>query len=121
MSIRVEHAAIPEKFEIPGGATRSEEAPAYHLSHPSGYRREAERAALGAEKHGAYNWRRSLDTKEHAAAFCIEAYNHIQEHMLKLVSRANLLDDHLGAIRWGAGAICEAEGIYGRDFWTEIK
>lgn len=108
-------------FSLPGGATRSEEAPSYHLIPVDGTKRVAQRWALGAKKHGAHNWKRSLDTKEHAAAFCIEAYNHMQEHLSKLISRADLSDDHLGAVGWGVGAIAEAERIYGRDFWTEAQ
>lgn len=113
-------AITGEKFALPGGATRSEEAPAYHMRPPDGSRRAALRWALGAKKHGAHNWRRSLDTREHAAGFCIEAYNHMQEHMLKLNSRADLEDDHLGAIAWGVDAIAECERLYGRNFWTEV-
>jgi hypothetical protein len=83
-------------------------------------RRGALRWALGAEKHGANNWKRSLDTEEHAAEFCREAFNHMIEHALKMVAGSHPDDDHIGAIRWATDVLAHVEALFGKK-WTELK
>lgn len=113
----VEEGAL---YELPGGATRSEKAPAYDMIPPEGLRRIARRFALGAEKHGAHNWKRSLETEADAAAFCREAYNHMLEHALKLASGECPEDDHLGAIGWAVVALAHVERKFMKR-WTELQ
>jgi hypothetical protein len=108
-----------EKFKLPGGATRSERAPAYHLVPGEGNRRTALRFGLGAEKHGPWNWIRSLDTPAHARAFANEAYNHMIEHANKMKDRADPEDDHLGAIGWAQAALAFIEAKFNCK-WTDL-
>jgi hypothetical protein len=110
---------MSEKHKLPGGATRSEEAPAYHLIPVDGVRRIARRFGMGAKVHGAENWKRSLGTEANAAAFCREAYNHMIEHAFRMASGSCPDDDHLGAIGWAVAAIAFAEAKFGKR-WTEM-
>ena len=115
-------AAIIEevKYALPGGATRSEQAPAYHLVPPDGLRRIAQRFALGAKKHGEYNWERSIIKEEDAAAFAKEAYNHMLEHTMKMIGGRHVSDDHLAAIGWAVVVLAQIEAIHGKP-WTQLK
>lgn len=105
---------------LPGGGTRSEKAPPYHLTPTAGYRRTALRFGLGAEKHGANNWLKSLTTEEDAAAWCAECFNHMLEHIRKMHAGIDPEDDHLGAIGWAQTVLCFVEEVYGKP-WTHLK
>ena len=107
----------PGKFYLPGGATRSERAPRYDLVPHELSRRVAARYAMGAMKHGEQNWKNSLTTEADARTFCLEALNHMQEHLFKLTHQLDLGDDHLGAIGWGVSAIVYAEALFDKSMW----
>jgi hypothetical protein len=105
--------------QIPGGATRSEKAPDYDIVPMDGFKRTAQRFGYGAKTHGRDNWKLSLDTREHAQAFCREAYNHGMEHMLRMGSGYAPEDDHIGAIGFMVTVLAYAENKFGCR-WTEL-
>jgi hypothetical protein len=115
-----EAAATGEKYENPGGATRSHRASAFHLIPRVGIQRIADRWGLGAVQHGEWNWYKSLDTEAHAAAFCKDAFNHMQEHAFKMSNGEEPEDDHLGAIGWAVCVLAQAEEKFGKR-WTELS
>jgi len=96
-------------YKLPGGAQRTERAPRYDLIPPAGLRRVAARFALGAEKHGEGNWLKSLNTREDARAFCYEAYNHLQEHLQKMLEHRHPNDDDLAAAGWAVLTLIHVE------------
>jgi hypothetical protein len=104
---------------LKGGATRSHEAPPFHLVPAEGLIRVAERFALGAVQHGPSQWKQSTILEHEAAAFCREAYNHMIEHALRL-SDPDQTDDHLGAVGWAVFAIAYVEALHGMK-WTELS
>ncbi len=108
-----------ELHRLPGGATRSEKAPGYHLVPLDSLKRVAKRFDLGAEKHGANNWKKSIPNRLHAHAFCLEAYNHMLEHQRKMIAGEDPDDDHLGAIGWCVAVLCYVEAFHGQK-WTEL-
>jgi hypothetical protein len=108
------------KYQLPGGTTRSERSPLHHLVPPSGPRRIAQRFTLGADTHGVDNWKKSLGSEGDAAAFCQSAYDHMMEHMLKMVALQDPEDDHLGAIGWAVCTLAHVESLYGKK-WTELR
>jgi len=113
----------PSKFQLEGGSTRSEKAPPYHLVPREGLVRIAARFGLGADRHGEGNWQKSIHESESSArAFCLEAYNHMMEHALKLVPEWNVIphDDDLAAIGWAVCAIAYAES-YWRKPWMGME
>lgn len=108
------------KHIVDGGSTRSEKAPTYHLNPGHGYRRASIRFGLGAEIHGEGNWVRSIGAGEkECRAFCVEANNHMVEHIRKMNLHEDPDDDHLGAIGWAVEVLAFAEAHWGKR-WTEI-
>ena len=105
---------------LPGGATRSEEAPRYDLVPREGIRRIALRYALGAKKHGEGNWKLSVQNEENAREFCIAAYNHMLEHAQKMANGEDPEDDHLGAIGWAVTVLAHCEEKFGKR-WTQLN
>lgn len=105
---------------LPGGGTRSEKAPAYHLVPGEGLRRTALRFALGAEKHGPEQWKKSVQNEHDAKLWAQECFNHMQEHALKMVSGDFPDDDHLGAIGWAQSVLCYIEATYSK-LWTDLS
>lgn len=105
--------------EVTKGATRSEIAPAWHLVPPAGPRRVAIRYGLGAEVHGAWNWQNAAANEQSARAWCEQVYDHMIEHMAKMVSGVDPEDDHLGAIGWAVTQLCWFEDRFGCR-WTHI-
>lgn len=105
------------KHVSPGGGTRSEQAPAYHLVPRAGIRRTALRFALGARYHGPENWKKSCESEEDALEWCQEAFNHLIEHAMKMSNGVDLSDDHLGAIGWAQSVLCYCEEKFGKP-WT---
>ena len=70
----------------------------------------AERYALGAIKHGKYNYKQGLTDKEYVLERCA----HIIEHTMKYVEELEGLvppsgDDNAAAIMWGGAFLCEAD------------
>jgi hypothetical protein len=111
---------LETKYVLPGGATRSEKAPAFHLVPPYGARRTAQRFALGAEKHGVDNWKKSCEVgPRDARIFAEEAYNHMLQHALKMRNAEDPSDDHLGAIGWAVEVLAFIEAVYEKP-WTEL-
>lgn len=108
-----------EKHVLPGGATRSEKAPPYHLIPREGQQRTARRFGLGAKKHGDWNWLKSLTCEADAAVFAYEAYNHGMQHMLKMAIDDDPEDDHLGAIGFMQAVLSNVEAVYGKP-WTKL-
>lgn len=108
-----------EKHVVAGGGTRSEKAPSWHLAPLSGHRRTARRFGLGAESHGAWNWAKSVQVEEDAAAWADEAFNHMMEHIHKMASGIDPHDDHLGAIGWAHTILCYVEERFGKP-WTVL-
>jgi hypothetical protein len=107
------------KYALPGGGTRSEKAPPYHLVPREGLRRTAKRFGFGAEKHGEWNWLKSTETRELAAGWATEAYNHMMEHAMKMAAGLDPDDDHLGAIGWAQTVLCFIEEKY-QCKWTDL-
>jgi hypothetical protein len=107
------------KHTLPGGATRSEQAPSYHLIPAAGLHRIAVRYALGAETHGEGNWLLSVSTREDARVFVREAYNHAFKHLIRMNDGIDPEDDHLGAIGWYVCAVAEVERRFGCR-WREL-
>lgn len=105
---------------LPGGGTRSEIKPGYHMVPAAGPRRTAQRFSLGAAKHGESNWLRSMEKPSWASAFCKEAFNHMLDHAFKMSNGLELEDDHLGAIGWAQAVLAYAEDRY-NCAWTEIE
>jgi hypothetical protein len=83
------------------GAKSSEKKPRYDLIPACALRRYAERCTLGAECHGDDNWKRGKDDP----AYILDRLNHTFEHLMKYMS-GDRSEDHLGAVLWGAGALC---------------
>ena len=108
-----------KQHRLASGVTRSKKAPPYHLVPPAGPRRTALRFGLGAEIHGDWNWLNGMKTEKDARAFCEEAFNHMQEHMHKMVAGHEPEDDHLGAIGWAQAALAYAEELFEKP-WREI-
>ena len=109
--------AEQSKHVVAGGSTRSEKAPGYHLVPSAGLRRTAKRFDLGAERHGPFNWMKSLENEKDARAFCEEAFNHGMEHMLKMQMGLDPQDDHLGAVGWMQSVLSYVEEKFGKP-WT---
>lgn len=110
----------PPLHQLPGGATRSEKKPGYHMVPTEGLRRTALRFDLGAEKHGADNWKRSTIIEHEAYSFCVEAYNHMLDHIMMMRDGMNPEDDHLGAIGWAQSVLCYVEHQFGKR-WTDLR
>lgn len=108
----------PPKHELPGGATRSEQKPGYHLIPMEGLVRTAKRFDLGAEKHGPFNWMRSTHKEGDAYAFCASAYNHMMDHALRMRQGVDNDDDHLGAIGWAVMALSYVEAKWEKKWIT---
>lgn len=106
-------------FTVTGGGTRSEQKPAYHLVPGHGARRIAQRFGLGAEIHGAENWKKSCDTEENARLWCEQAYDHMLDHAHKMASHEDPEDDHVGAIGWAVEIFAYCEQKFGKK-WTEF-
>lgn len=104
------------KVTLGGGGTRSAGCPPYHLVPLDGLERTAKRFALGAEKHGAFNWLQSVQTRQDAFIWCQEALNHMQAHLSKL-QKGDTSDDHLGAIGWAQSVIAYVEATYHCNWW----
>lgn len=105
---------------VSGGGTRSEKAPAFHLVPGFGYRRVAQRFGLGAEVHGPENWKESCQTESDARSWCNEAFNHMQEHVRKMLNCIEPDDDHIGAIGWCVEVLAYVEWLYGVA-WTDLQ
>jgi hypothetical protein len=102
-----------EKYVLPGGTTRSEQAPNYLLVPRAGLDCIVKRFELGEEAHGSWQWMKSLDTMEHARQFCGEAINHMNKHLQDMMAEGTEEDDHLGAIGWAVCALAYARSRYG--------
>lgn len=109
-----------EKIILPGGGTRSEGAAPFYLVPRDGLRRIALRYGLGAEKHGADNWKNSCSTEENALVWCRMCYDHMMEHMLKMQTGDFPDDDHLGAIGWAQTQLAYVEEKFGK-LWTSLN
>lgn len=104
---------------LPGGTTRSERAPSFHLVPYAGTVRVTRRFELGAEVHGPNNWKKSIHESEAAAAgFCLEAYNHMMKHAIHMTSY-DPNDDNIAAVGWAVFVLAYAEQHWGKP-WTEL-
>jgi hypothetical protein len=114
---RVDFDPVPSDamHKLPGGATRSERAPDYMLIPAQGLRCIVDRFELGSGVHGAWQWQKSMDTKEHAKEFCLEAINHAYTHLAKMQQEGTVNDDHLGAVGWAVCVIAYARSLYGEE------
>lgn len=93
---------MPESAAVFSSGARSSEAkPRYDLIPACALRRYAERCGLGAQLHGDDNWKRGAGDLEYER----DRLNHTIEHLLKYAS-GDRSEDHLGAVLWGAGALC---------------
>ena len=113
-----DHSA-EKKVTLSGGGTRSAGAAPLHLVPREGFIRTAQRFGLGAEKHGAENWRRSIRNEEDALAWARMAYDHMMEHALRMATGDFPDDDHLGAIGWAQSVLCHIEEKY-KKLWTSL-
>jgi hypothetical protein len=102
-----------ETQKLPGGTTRSEKSPTFHLVPPEGARRIAKRFELGAAVHGTDNWKLALTSSDGRSAFARSALDHMHEHLLKLEAGEVPEDDHLAAIGWAVYALAFVEARYG--------
>lgn len=107
------------KKHVVAGATRSEQAPSFHLIPSAGLIRIAQRFALGAQLHGADSWKAAITNEHDALLWAQEAYNHMHLHMLKMASGDHPDDDHLGAIGWAVTVLAHIEAKY-RKLWTSL-
>ena len=110
----VEVSYPPAVQTLPGGTTRSEKAPPFHLMPVEGLRRIALRFGLGAETHGEDNWQKALETEEGRSAFVRSCYDHMQQHLLKLSAGEEPEDDHLAAVGWSVFVLAFLEARHGR-------
>lgn len=110
---------VKKLHKVSGGGTRSEKAPPFHIVPGDGHRRTAQRFGLGAQIHGENNWKNSIKNEKDAAAWAKEAYNHMQEHMLKMASGDFPDDDHIGAIGWGVEVLAHIEARF-KKLWTSL-
>lgn len=99
-----------EKLHVSeSGATSSHVPLRYDLIPRSLVEIAAERYTKGAIKHGERGYQKGLEDWE----FILNRINHITEHWNKLFHSADDIDevenpkDHLGAILWGIGFLCE--------------
>lgn len=86
------------------GAKSTEQKPRYDLIPIEALSREALRMGHGAEAHGENNYRQGVNDD----AFIRDRINHLIEHALKYAA-GDRSDDHLAAIRCGAGMLCWME------------
>lgn len=82
------------------GARSTEKKPRYDLIPQRAIEREAVRMGDGADSHGENNYRKGKDDP----AFITDRLNHLIEHALKYAN-GDRSDDHLAAIRCGAGML----------------
>jgi hypothetical protein len=108
------------KITFMSGATRRGEAAFYHLLPSTAIRRIAERFSLGAVEHGEDNWKLSMEDVDSARIFCADAYNHVQEHLMKMMDGEDPKEDHLGAAAWGLSVLMYAEQVFGGKNWRDI-
>lgn len=94
-----------ERVAFQSGATMSAVKERFDLICPTGLRRLAERYALGAKKHGDYNWCKAGDDPEFQRA----RLNHLVKHVALYLLEGNSKDDNLAAIAWGAFALMHYE------------
>jgi len=83
------------------GAKSSEERPRYDLIPREALQRYAERCGLGARLHGDDNWKKGIADP----AYQRDRLNHLWDHLTRYTA-GDRSEDHLGAILWGAGALC---------------
>lgn len=82
------------------GAKSSEQRPRYDLIPHCALEREANRMAHGAQTHGENNYRKGKDDPQ----FITDRINHLIDHALRY-AEGDRSDDHLAAIRCGAGML----------------
>lgn len=82
------------------GAKSTERRPRYDLIPARALEREAARMADGADTHGENNYRRGKDDP----AFQKDRLNHLIHHAIQYAN-GDRSDDHLAAIRCGAGML----------------
>ena len=68
-------------------------------------RRIAKRFDLGAATHGREGWKACLKSPQASYEFALEAYNHMQEHLMKMMNGETMNDDHLSAVGWGVSFV----------------
>lgn len=85
-----------------GGATRSHHALRYELVPKQAIDRLVKRLELGAEIHGADNW------KKGGPEFVAETKRHMAAHLLNYLA-GDGSDDHLGALICNAAFLCYFE------------
>lgn len=68
-------------------------------------RRVAQRFTEGAEKYGAYNYRKGINDPE----FIQERINHLKNHLSQFLMEGNDKDDNLAAIGWAVAMLMEFE------------
>lgn len=88
------------KFE--NGASRSHHAPRYELIPKAAIDRLTKRLELGAEIHGANNW------KQGGPEFIMQCKRHLAEHLFNFLA-GDESDDHLGAILCNAAFVAHFE------------
>jgi hypothetical protein len=94
-------AGILSKFE--GGATRSVQSIRYDLVSVAGVRAMARRLTLGADRHGANNWKRGGE------AFRQATVSHLMTHLLDYMEHGNAKDANTDAIICNAAFLCDME------------
>lgn len=90
-----------KRVKLPSGATRSDIGDAgFSLLQPAALLADARRMGLGAKNHGPNNYRLG------------QPYSVVVDHMMKHLVEwlgGDRGDDHLAALRWGAGTLIEQE------------
>lgn len=88
------------KASFEGGSTRSQKRERYDLVPVEIDEALALRFGLGAEKHGANNW------KGGGAEFIASCLNHMRGHYVSLLKNGPFhTDDDIGAMLWNAGVL----------------
>jgi hypothetical protein len=115
-SLQNQNQTTPKLHVSASGATSSHVPLRYDLIPRSLLEVAALRYTEGARIHGERGYQRGLTDR----AFILNRINHIAEHWNKLFHRNEIQDqvesavDHLGAIIWGIGFLCEvAENVSG--------
>lgn len=98
---RVEKTAAVS-FDGVAGATRSHVAPRYDLLPKAAIDRLVKRLTLGAEIHGANNWRKG------GPEFQDQCKRHLVEHLLNYLE-GDKSDDHLSAVLCNAAFLAHFE------------
>lgn len=94
-----------QKQTFEGGATRTAQAVRYDLMPKAALTALSRRLTLGAERHGASNWRKGGEEFRRATA------SHLMAHLLDYLENGNSSEANSDAIICNAAFLCHFEEI----------